>query len=177
MVDDTADFDRVLIGATQESCVRATSLLKSNGALPRREVTKLRRVHDRLQPTTESETDWKLLYLVLQSTDGFWPRIADLANELTDDPVVDAMVGFAGDGDARAPQLWSRVLAPIFEQYGRRCPDLRWDEDLACQLLRDWRTLHTSTSVPHRSIAPLHNLTGPQERVTIGDGTFHPSHD
>lgn len=167
----TERFDRLIIDEIRAAGERVRSLAESERGLPEREVPGLRRTSRGLEAITREVIDWKLVTLVIGGTPGFWPRMAELTETLSLDPAVEAQIGFTSDAEQRALALWNHVIAPLVEQYGRRCSDLCWDEDLAADLVAQWRLLQAPNPIPHQTVAPLHNLRGINARVEIDAGT------
>jgi hypothetical protein len=167
-VDGTDLADAALLDEVERACTRAREVTHGTEDIPTREVPGLCRVYERLESRPEHVTDWQKFLPELTRGDGFWPRLAVVAEKLRDDEQVEGHVGFAReDNGARAVALWQNVLEPLIRRYGTRHPDWSFDAELSAQLLSEWRQTHRVDAVWHRAIAPLHNLTGPQDAVTI----------
>ena len=154
-------------------CERARQVAQSKQGLPRRETNRIERTSNgHLHEVTRDEVSWKLTVAAMQGTSpDFWTHVAELSNALAADPGVAAATGVPPHTDQRATHLWLAVLAPLFERYARRQPDLDWNPQLARDLVKQWRARHGAGGFPHQTIAPLHNLRGSDRPVTIDPDT------
>jgi hypothetical protein len=167
---DRDRFDGLLLAELERSLKTAETLEASGDALPRREVVVLRRTYGSLQPVAEDEIDWRLTLVALTRVDrSFWDHMVQVTQQLSDDPLIEDTIGWNRDATSRALSLWRDVIAPLVELYASRRGNFLWDLDDARRLLQEWRAAHETTEVPHRSIAPLVGLLGPQEPVLITD--------
>lgn len=160
------DFDSLIIDEIGSACAYARRLRRTKQGLPMQEVPGLRRTSHGLEEITREVVDWRLTTVVVGGQPDFWPHIAEVAETLTADPVIEASLG-GTRGDQAAVQLWNAVIGPLFQQYARRRPELKWDRRLAGRLVGAWREVQTADATPHQTIAPLHNLQVFGEPVKI----------
>lgn len=160
-------FDDLLVAELRAVCERARALSVSEGGLPTQQVPTLLRTPRGLQAGTREEPNWQVALATLSRRPGFWRHMAELAAALSNDPHVDADIGWERDPERRAAPLWQMVIGPTVVRYARRRPDWSWAEPLARDLVAAWRASHNADLVWHRTIAPLHNLRGMPEPVEI----------
>lgn len=165
---DTERFDQLLVEELRLACEIGRQLADSRQGLPKREVPGLERTSRGLRSVPREETSWKLTAVIVGAH--FHGRMPGLLEQLAADPDVEAVIGFSQDQEQRASLLWTNVLTPLFERYGGRRPDLKWEAELALELLASWRELLKSDSVPRQTIAPLQNLRSIGE-VKVGPNT------
>jgi len=135
--------------------------------LPQRPVPCLRRGVHGLEPALRERPDWRAILVLLSRRDDFWPQMAKLAESLHGDPHIEADLGVSRE--EWATPLWRLIGDVLVTRYGGRRCDWTWDEALASSLIAEWRATHASEPVPHQTIAPLHNVEGPDSAVRIDD--------
>lgn len=175
----SSEADDLLLAELEHNCRAVCRLAESTDGLPTREVAGLLRTKFGLQSTVKPAIDWRALAAVLTRESGFWQRMVGLSGQLGADQQIEDLVGFNYQNEGgKARTLWTDLLIPTLERYGSRRPSWRWDELLARDLLSDWRESKERRVVWHRTVAPLHNLRGPDVPVEVSeDLTIRPFTD
>jgi hypothetical protein len=161
-------FDAVLIEELRFACERGRALAAAESGLPIREVPALRETARGLEAVTREEVSWRLVKVMAH---GDWPRLAEVAKRLADDPDVELDIGYTFDTPQRPLALWDDLIGPMFERYGSRQPDLEWQPELAREIVADWRNWHRSDHIRRQTLAPLHNIEVMLPLVEIGSDT------
>jgi hypothetical protein len=160
--------DAPLVAELERGCHTLQEQLRE-GVLPQLDVPGLERTPHGLNPVSKPSPDWRSAVSAHARTDGFWDRLGQLADGCRDDPDVEAAVGYASDPGGRAVALWQSLIQPALIRYGVNRPGLEWDPALAQRLVSEWREIRKVEGVWHRTVAPLHNLRGPEETIQVED--------